>query len=789
MKRKKLNNWGGHIAAWLLVLMMAVPGWADHDLYMDDAPDVTSSSPTLCKSPDIKIGADFGVTFPPDVVRRGVTNPIYVRFGINGTDDYAVPSGSVKVRLHYRPTTIIGETPPELTAPGAGWLHIGDLTVTYDPTVDGPFPFNIGKEWPTDFPSVTTKSVNWSAPLTGNDFHIRAEVMYTGSYEDDQDGDNVAISRYTSILGIRDVDMVIVHDMSGSMYYYTHNGDSYIKHAKDKAKMFIDLMKATHKVAVVAFSTDYTGGKEDVWPTPTASLQPVGPNRAAIKTAITGMSGSGWGGTPMGAGLERAIQIINAGSTDPQRKRTILLLSDGEENSGTRACPPSYPSGTCVGGTILSQLQTNKIRVFSIALGAYAWTQCLECLATQSDGQWYAPAGPGIDLAQVYLDMQQAYTADDLYRVDRGIGGGGDDTYEIFFEGLDDVLCFVLAWDDLGANFSLQLRAPGGQWTSPGAVAGATVSRGDGYLVVRVNKPRTGNWGYRVIEGSGKRYLAAVRSDRVGVRLDVDIQSSGVVGDAIVIKAHLADQGIPITDANLAATVQAPVKVSFDTRLRQAARDYIKKYKALPIDQSVLQENRDVSVRAAFIHKISDGNPDQLVATRPITVPLFHDGNGYYSGVLKGDQATIAGQYNVTVKCGEAKFHRNYSRPLKLQPATVDFEKSFAEIVKLKAKDKPAAYLLRTYPTDRFGNAVIEPSLLYQLKAKVSGADLDKEPAIAFDGTYQQELKVSAGQTPTLQKVQIGDQQVKIDTVKPKKHGWKYGIGGFLLLLLAILAL
>lgn len=119
--------------------------------------------------------------------------------------------------------------------------------------------------------------------------------------------------------------------------------------------------------------------------------------------------------TPLGVGVERAIQILTAEPADPNRKRTILLLSDGFENSGTpRACNGANPAAPCLGTGLLGQLQANDIRLYSIALGAAAGTDCLECLATNSDGNWYAPAGPGIVLGEVYLHMQQAYSADDL---------------------------------------------------------------------------------------------------------------------------------------------------------------------------------------------------------------------------------------------------------------------------------------------------------------------------------------------------------------------------------------
>lgn len=767
MKEKNTSYISGQIIFMILVFIMVNPGWAqNHDLVMKPAPNITSVDPANWKSPDLKVGTDFDIDFPPNIIRRGVANPIYTRFRINGVEDYLVPSGSVDIQFHYRVATI-GEEPPDLDDPS--WSPIGTLTVTYDESTDGPFA--ITRVWPTDFPSVptTNKFVSWDAPEAGDYFHIRAEVVYTNGTEDEQPGDNVAISLYESILGLRDIDLVLVHDVSGSMLSYKFDGTSYIDHAKSKASCFILSMNEDHRVAVVAFGDCLTGGRADIWPTPVASLQEATlPNKnnivAAIMTDVTVPSISCM--TPMGAGLERAIEILTAGPLDADRKRVILLLSDGYENTGSpRACPPSYPTGTCVGGDILTQLQDNNIRVFAIALGEYAWFDCLECLAEQSGGEWYETPNPGCDLAEVYLDMQEAYSEDDLYRVDRGISGGGDDAYETFFEGLDEVLYFVLAWDDLNVDLDLELQPPGNAWCSPNGLSNASVYEDKGYVVVRVENPAQGTWGYRVTGAEGENYLVAVRSDRVGVRMEMDVKSIGKVGEPIRIQAYLTDLGRPIEDANITATIQVPDKASLETKLRQASRDHMLRYKAIPIDPLELRKNPDISPRAAFIRKLTGSKQKTLVETRSITIPLQHDGNGFYSAILK-DNTNIAGEYKVTVKCSDKKFHRIQSKQVRLRPGKIDPDKSFAEILEVRPVDKQSIWLLRAYPTDQFGNAITAPSLLRRMEVEVSGAKLVKKPEIAFDSTFQQQLTILPGQWPKAI-VRIDKVKIEVRPIKP----------------------
>lgn len=765
MRERKMSCLGARIVFMILaVFLMFNTGWSQtHDLRMEPAPNLTSADPADWKSPDLKLGADFGDAFPPDTVRRGVENSIYARFYINGTQDFDVPSYTgpgtgIQISFYWIAGGVDGSgipiAPPALGDPA--WHHIQDLPVTYN---DPPEDLYMTWTWPTNFPSVTTKSVEWTPPTGGDYFYVAAEVVYPDGYDDQNDGDNKAISMYESILGVRDVDVVLVIDASGSMRNFTFEGDYYIDHAKDKSGLFIYSMPGTgtHKAAVVAFSSQYVDNTKDIWPTPVASLQPVtDANKNDIVTAIDGISAD-WG-TPLGAGLQRAIDILTAEAPDPNRKRAILLLSDGYEGSGTpQACPYT---GTCVDGDIVSQLQANNIRLFTVALGESADVDCLECLAVNSSGSWYGSIDPGVDLAEVLLDMQQAYTADDLYSVDRGVSGGGDDTYSIYFEGKDNVLYFMLAWDDLGASLGLELRPPRSRaWINPELSRFASVNKGKGYLVARVKRPKKGAWGYRVTGAADERYLVAVRSDRVGVRLAMDAVSAGKVGYPIEITAQLMDGKKPVKINKLYATVQVPV-VSLDTIMRKASRAHMLRYKTPPVDPRVLVKKPDLSYRAAFISKLKGKKHQPLVKTRSVKVPLKYVGKGLYKGVLGSKYTKAAGKYNVTVECNEKKFHRNFSKQLRLQPGKVDHKKSSAEILNVKSEGGKYNWLLRCYPTDKFGNAITAPSLAKGINAGTEKGKLVQTPKAVF-GAFQQKVYVSPGQKPKLLKVTIDGKTIK----------------------------
>jgi hypothetical protein len=157
-----------------------------------------------------------------------------------------------------------------------------------------------------------------------------------------------------------------------------------------------------------------------------------------------------------------------------------------------------------------------------------------------------------------------------------------------------------------------------------------------------------------------------------------------------------------------------------------------------------------------------------LVKTRSINVPLKHTGNGFYSGVLDRDNTTTAGLYRVTVKCSERRFHRNFSRQLRLHPGKIDYRKSSAEILMVKSEEQKPIWMLCVYPVDRFGNAITAPSLIKRVQAKVRGASMYKRPEIVF-GTFQQQLRVYPGQKPVLAMVTIDGQRLGTKRIDVRK--------------------
>lgn len=764
---RRIHSWTAAVLLLFLLAPAAVASSLDHDLELEPAFDVTATAGSSdVRSPDIKLGADFGDTSVPDIVRRGATVPVYARFHVNGVDDWELSSatttspGDVEIQLHYRNATA-GETPPPKSDPS--WNSIGTLPVSFPPDS-----LLLTRTWPdpSDFPAVTPRKVDWNVPTTGDLFHVRAEVVYRSDGPDQDPGDNVAISLYESILGVRDVDLVVLHDLSGSMLTFKHEGNTYLEQAKARAKPFVLSMNGNHRLAVVGFGGCLTGDVTDVWDTTPPTLKLATPaNKTAAEAAIDALTIPNTGCmTPMGPGLERARQILTSVPADPTRKRTILLLTDGYDNSGSpRACLGTS-SPPCAGSTVATQLAADDVRVYSIGLGAAAWTDCLVCLTGETGGEWYAADTPGLDLAQVYLDMQQAYSADDLYRADRGVTGRGTDTYQTHFEGEDDVLYFILQSEELDAEIDLEIRPPGGSWQSAGSLGGASLSKDRGYSVVRVDEPPAGTWGYRVVGEERQEYLVAVRSDRVGVRLHLDVRAEGRAGDPILIRTRLTEGGKPTPAEGLTAQVEIPLRSSLDSLVRREARRLLRQ-RGRPIrDLLDLDREADVSLKGAFLSHLTDGQLQRAVRTRVVQVPLEPRRDGSFAGVLEEQHTRIAGEYRVTVSHRGDEADREWSKSVHLAPTGLHPRGSFAELVKLRdIAGARQRWLVRVYPTDKHGNAITEPALIEDLRVSVRGARPRKEPKLSFDGALEQVLDIRGNRRPVLERVEVRGRAVRID--------------------------
>lgn len=174
-------------------------------------------------------------------------------------------------------------------------------------------------------------------------------------------------------------DMVLVLDRSGSM-----SGANKMPYAKAAIRELLDGLTQNDRFALVSFADSAT------LHTP---LLPLGSEtRAQIRNMVNGINPSG--GTNMGEGLDKALEILE--DTGTGRARKVLLLSDGQANQGI-----SSPQGLAQlvakitrQGAVLSSigmgLDFNETLMSSLAdhgMGHYAYLEDLSGLGAILGGQ------------------------------------------------------------------------------------------------------------------------------------------------------------------------------------------------------------------------------------------------------------------------------------------------------------------------------------------------------------------------------------------------------------------
>lgn len=114
------------------------------------------------------------------------------------------------------------------------------------------------------------------------------------------------------------------------------------------------------------------------------------------------------GGTPMREGLYRSVRMIMENPRTDNPVKAIVLLTDGEWNTGGNpeggdGATPFLGVGT---GSVIDYAKGEGIKIFTIALGDEPSHDELLSYANQTGGRFYS-ATAGDDLTQVYEDIAQ----------------------------------------------------------------------------------------------------------------------------------------------------------------------------------------------------------------------------------------------------------------------------------------------------------------------------------------------------------------------------------------------
>ncbi|NED08410.1 VWA domain-containing protein [Streptomyces sp. SID6648] len=214
--------------------------------------------------------------------------------------------------------------------------------------------------------------------------------------------------------------LVMVLDSSGSMADDDGAGRTRMESARGAVGAVVDALPDGYPTGLRVYGADRTSGCTD-----TRLVRPVEPlDRDAVKRAVDGVRPKG--DTPIGLSLRKAAQDLPEPAGGAVGTRTILLISDGEDNCGT-------PEPCRVAEQLARAGVGLRIDTVGFQVKGAARAQ-LECVAAAGNGRYYdAP-----DAAALARQLQRAaqLTAEGYRFEGRPVtGGDGGDTAPVLRPG------------------------------------------------------------------------------------------------------------------------------------------------------------------------------------------------------------------------------------------------------------------------------------------------------------------------------------------------------------------
>lgn len=746
------NAWstaGLWLVAWALVL-------GSPALALAQIPNVAIQSwspPISVTSPYVNV-LDLTSVVPdyfaasPELSTNKADLAIYVRFDNNSLA--VIPDGGVKVTAEYAaaaPNLAAGDVAAAVAAlPAAAWHDFGSYTMSlvipagappgYGLT-SGSYPTSHEITDPARYRVVCSSDCAAAMPTS---FFLRITLACSTTPAETDTSDNEALSYYD--LGIPPSDVVILHDVSGSM-------SGSLALAQQRAKMFVDLLNIGDRVGVVAFSGDLPGGTEikKSLGVPIASLDPSDPAKANAKVGIDSFSAGGV--TPMGEGVLKAQEVLDDLAAAPYASnRAIVMLTDGMENSGTHRLqdPPSYP--IILGPTGLNNDANGAIGLYPLWFGPLgSWgLSLLQDIDTHTTlGKIVDQPSDDLKLAEAYLMIRGILTSDDVYDIHRGSTGDG---YEgsLWVDPITNELILAAAWQDFERHLEIEVRPPGSRaWVSAAAVGGIEC-RDHAYVVHRIAEPESGRWRYRLVkEDEGEQYVLSALADRVAVLMQSSLKSKAMrAGEPIKILARLSRSGKGVPGAMVTATVQVP-KVALGTILNEV-RDKLR----TPLDPKLpVDVPRAAAIRKELRELVGD---DDLIGFHRERIVLKDLGNGTYTGTWPDTQ--VAGSYDITIVAESQRgsvageLRREHHHAAVVTMGKIDVKRSPVEVRPVPDGVIKDRVIVRIWlaPTDVTGN-YLSPGYAGHIIMRSTAGEWRGPVRDHDDGSYSRDLLLRRDET------------------------------------------
>jgi subtilisin-like proprotein convertase family protein len=198
--------------------------------------------------------------------------------------------------------------------------------------------------------------------------------------------------------------------------------------------------------------------------------------RTTIRSAVNGLAPGG--STSIGGGLRGSLNQL---LTLPDKTKAIILLSDGEHNSGEAPA------------AVIPDLVANGVKVYTIALGNSADTSTLGSIASQTGGEMRFTSS-GTDLTQFFTDLvSKLNSAGSSTSSDVLIAKGQTYQESSYVEPGANRLVFTFKSSNPALKTSL--RSPKGKIITPASVVpGITYVNGEEFDSFELTGPEAGTW-------------------------------------------------------------------------------------------------------------------------------------------------------------------------------------------------------------------------------------------------------------------------------------------------------
>lgn len=422
---------------------------------------------------------------------------------------------------------------------------------------------------------------------------------------------------------VRDIDIVLVFDRSGSMSLPGFaGGATKIEEARRAAALFVSLLRTdhAHRVGLVSFSTtpsnDY--GLAGVAPGTSTKMDLIGP----VPPATAGLVGAiaPGGSTTIGGGLRTALGQFPMPSP-ATNTRAILLMTDGLENT------PEWIS--TVEPALQSADPNGLTRLSIVGFGSDASVDGprLTTLA-RNHGGIYTRADEGLALKKFFalsfgriFDLGTSLDPEYIFPV--GTYQASPVAVQVCGE---TMLTVVLGWVSPNSELYIRVTGPGGitiDLTTPGI----TAENGDTWSHIRVPLPyageQDGSWKVVVFRPRGggefpgpapeERYFLAVLVDG-GPALSPILQPLIYTGDVINPKVFLRRPHGGRVNGTITVEIVAPTNGTGNILMGNS----------LVAPASPGGDSLDQRTSTLIALEQAHGSP--LVPLAPSTVTLFDDG-------------------------------------------------------------------------------------------------------------------------------------------------------------------